>query len=70
MKPQTDKRERAESKPQPTHDVKLRRPTGERAVFERIGAAWKKDDGSFYVRLNGTQIVADGFHLFPIETER
>jgi hypothetical protein len=52
---------------QPTHVVKMLRSDCDATSFERIGAAWARDDGSFYVRLTGTQIVADGFSLYPIE---
>jgi hypothetical protein len=51
----------------PTHLAKLRKGEGETATFERIGAAWAKDDGSIIVRLYGTQIVSDGFALYPVE---
>lgn len=51
----------------PTHLAKLRKGEGEGATFERIGAAWAKEDGSIYIRLSGTQIVSDGFTLYPVE---
>ena len=51
----------------PTHVVKIRNGQGENASFERIGAAWAKEDGSIFVRLSGTQIVSEGFALYPIE---
>lgn len=51
----------------PTHIAKVRNGQGEGASFERIGVAWAKDDGSLYVRLHGTQVVSDGFALYPIE---
>jgi hypothetical protein len=69
MKTQTQQQGQKEAR-QPTHDVKLRRPNGEKATYERIGAAWGRDDGSLFVRLNGTQIVSEGFYLFPIEEDR
>ncbi len=52
---------------QPTHLAKLRRAEGGRTTFERIGAAWLAEDGSVYVKLHGTQIVSDGFTLYPID---
>lgn len=55
---------------QPTHAVKLAIQNGERTTFERIGAAWKRDDGSIYVKLHGTQIVSDGFSIYPIENDQ
>lgn len=51
----------------PTHIAKVRTGQGDNASFERIGVAWAKEDGSLYVRLHGTQIVSDGFALYPIE---
>lgn len=52
---------------QPTHLAKIRKGEGESPTFERIGAAWAKDDGSIYVRLYGTQVISDGFALYPVE---
>lgn len=51
----------------PTHIAKVRKGTGDRATYERIGVAWAKEDGSVYVRLYGTQIIASGFALYPAE---
>lgn len=51
----------------PTHVAKIRTGQGENVSFERIGVAWAKDDGSLFVRLSGTQIVSDGFALYPVE---
>lgn len=65
MKNQTQPQGQKEAR-QPTHDAKIRRPNGEKTSYERIGAAWQREDGSFYVRLHGTQIVSEGFHLYPI----
>ena len=45
----------------PTHVVKMRHGTGKAAHWERIGAAWIGETGAIYVKLHGTQIVADGF---------
>lgn len=60
-------KEAASPRKPPTHVAKMLRSDGESTTFERIGAAWARDDGSFYVRLSGTQIVSDGFTLYPIE---
>lgn len=51
----------------PTHVAKLRTERGDATSFERIGVAWAKDNGSIFVRLHGTQIVTEGFTLYPIE---
>ncbi|RII75628.1 hypothetical protein [Pseudomonas monteilii] len=47
--------------------AKTRKGTGEQAVYERIGVAWKNADGSFYIKLAGTQVVSD-FMLYEIES--
>lgn len=50
----------------PTHVAKTRIGYGKKASFERIGVAWKNEDGSFYVKLYGTQLVSN-FTLYEIE---
>jgi hypothetical protein len=32
--------------------------SGKKATCERIGVAWRNDDGSLYVKLSGTQVVS------------
>ena len=56
----------SESK-KPGFVAKVRKGSGENAVYERIGVAWKNADGSFYVKLAGTQVVSD-FMLYEIES--
>ncbi len=51
----------------PTHVAKIRIGQGDAASFERIGVAWAKEDGSLFVRLHGTQVIAGGFALYPVE---
>lgn len=52
---------------QPTHIVKLRHGNGKQAFYERIGAAWlNRDNGSLYIKLHGTQIISEGFNVFPV----
>lgn len=48
----------------PTHLVKLRHGFGKKATYERIGVAWRNDDGSIYVKLHGTQVIGEGFTLY------
>jgi hypothetical protein len=50
----------------PTHVAKIRHGQGKNASFEQIGAAWINEEGSIYVKLNGTQIVDRGFTLYEI----
>ena len=42
----------------PTHVAKVRHGWGKKATYERIGVAWRNDDGSLYVKLSGTQLVS------------
>jgi hypothetical protein len=42
----------------PAHIAKVRRGYGGKATYERIGVAWRNDDGSLYVKLAGTQVVS------------
>lgn len=41
----------------PTHVAKIRHGYGRKATYERIGVAWRNDDGSLYVKLAGTQVL-------------
>ena len=50
----------------PTHVAKTRKGYGKKASYERIGVAWDNEDGSFYVKLYGTQLVSN-FTLYKIE---
>ncbi len=53
----------------PTHVAKLRIGHGKQATYERIGVAWVKEDGAVFVKLHGTQIVSEGFSLYPVAAE-
>ena len=50
----------------PTHNLRKRVGYGKQANFETIGVAWKREDGGFYVKLYGTQVIDSGFYAFPI----
>lgn len=50
---------------QPTHVAKVRHGKGQNATYERIGVAWKNEDGGVYVKLHGTQIVS-AFTLYEL----
>lgn len=54
---ETSARGKAERK-LPTHVAKVRHGWGKKATYERIGVAWRNDDGSLYVKLAGTQLVS------------
>lgn len=47
-----------------THVAKVR-GTGDQARFEQVGVAWEREDGSFYVKFAGTQILT-AITLFPV----
>lgn len=50
----------------PDFVVKQRSGYGKNASYERLGVAWRNDDGSLYVKLHGKQIVEGGFTLYEI----
>lgn len=52
----------------PTHVAKVRHGYGKNASYERIGVAWTNEDGSFYVKLHGTQIVS-AFTLYELTSD-
>ena len=55
----TETSARGNGKPKlPTHVAKVRHGYGKKATYERIGVAWRNDDGSLYVKLAGTQMVS------------
>ena len=58
---------RSNDKPKlPTHVAKVRHGYGKKATYERIGVAWRNDDGSLYVKLSGTQLVS-ALTLYELE---
>lgn len=58
---------RGNDKPKlPTHVAKVRHGYGKKATYERIGVAWRNDDGSLYVKLSGTQVVS-ALTLYELE---
>ena len=59
-------REDAKSK-LPTHVAKVRHGYGKKATYDRIGVAWVNEDGSYYVKFHGTQIVSN-FTLYELDT--
>jgi hypothetical protein len=44
----------------------VRHGYGKKATYERIGVAWRNDDGSLYVKLSGTQLVS-ALTLYELE---
>lgn len=51
----------------PTHIVRKRAGRGSNADFETIGMAWSREDGGFYVKPYGAQMINGGFYVFPIK---
>lgn len=54
---------------QPTHTLRKKKGYGKKAEFETIGVAWTREDGGFYVKPYGTQIIDGGFYAFPIKEQ-
>lgn len=54
----------------PTHTARRRTGHGKNAGFETLGVAWDRDDGSFYVKPYGTQLIEGGFYLFPVTQDQ
>ena len=54
------------AKTKPTHNICKKVGYGKQVNFETIGVAWVREDGGFYVKLHGTQIIDSGFYAFPI----
>lgn len=50
----------------PTHVAKTRIGYGKKATYEQIGVAWQNEDGSFYIKLYGTQVVSN-FSLYSLK---
>jgi hypothetical protein len=51
----------------PTHAAKLRHGYGKGATYERIGTLFDNDNGHFYLKLYGTQVVSKGVYLYKLE---
>jgi hypothetical protein len=43
----------------------MARTEGDRTTYDWLGVAWEREDGSLYVRLHGTQIISEGFSIYP-----
>ena len=63
----TETNARNNDKPKlPTHVAKVRHGYGKKATYERIGVAFRNDNGSLYVKLSGTQLVS-ALTLYELE---
>lgn len=45
--------------------IKAKVVDGSRSRLDTIGVAWTRDEGGFYCKLYGRQIIEDGFYVFP-----
>ena len=54
----------------PSHIARRRLGRGKNAGFETLGVAWEREDGSFYLKPYGTQIIDGGFYVFRIGQEQ
>lgn len=54
----------------PSHVAKLRHGFGKKATYERIGVMFTNDDGSFYLKLVGKQIIDKGVYLYKLEDKK
>ena len=63
---ETNARSNGKAPKLPTHVAKVRHGYGKKATYERIGVAWRNDDGSLYVKLSGTQVVS-ALTLYELE---
>lgn len=55
----------------PTHVAKLRHSGyGRKTTFERIGVMFTNDDGSFYLKLTGKQLIDKGIFLYKLEDKQ
>jgi len=50
----------------PTHVAKARTGFGKNVSFDQVGVAWQNEDGSFYIKLYGTQVISN-FSLYAIK---
>lgn len=53
----------------PTHNLAKKVRYGKNSDFENLGVAWARDDGGFYCKFYGTQIIEGGFYAFPVKDE-
>ena len=61
---------RANGKPiKPTHAAKVRHGYGKGATYERIGTLFENDNGNFYLKLYGTQVVSKGVYLYKLKAK-
>ena len=63
-----EKMQNESAKMKPTHNLRMKVGYGKQVHFETIGVAWAREDGGFYIKLHGTQIIDSGFFAVPVQT--
>ncbi|MBB4267908.1 hypothetical protein [Roseospira visakhapatnamensis] len=51
----------------PDYVVKKRNGRGENATWDRLGVAWRNQNGALYLRFHGTQVLSGGVSLYPVD---
>jgi len=51
----------------PDYVVKKRNGRGENATWDRVGVAWRNQNGALYLRFHGTQVLSGGVSLYPVD---
>ncbi|GAB5470462.1 MAG: hypothetical protein Kilf2KO_34920 [Rhodospirillales bacterium] len=64
QKPTTAKRDAGTP---PDWIAKCPKQIGRKERLERVGAAWRREDGGICLRLHGTQIISEDIYLYPAE---
>lgn len=64
-----DTQSNSENVNRPTHIVRQKSGHGKNASFETLGVAWSREDGSFYIKLYGKQVVEGGFYVFAAKDQ-
>lgn len=54
----------------PDYVAKKQEGYGKQVSFERVGAAWSREDGGLYLKLHGTQIIDGPVYLFPVQNDQ
>lgn len=61
-----DKHTDEKASTEPTHNLRKKIGYGKKSEFETIGVAWAREDGGFYIKLYGTQVIDSGFYAVPV----
>ena len=64
-----DNQSNTENSNRPTHVVRQKSGHGKSASFETLGVAWRREDGSLYIKLYGKQLLEGGFYVFATKDQ-